>query len=372
MQAAVKVLLLLSALPFGLFATSSVVIRSGPPYAGIIHPEEDCNFKNKMIAAIRIEKAILNEDGKEIGRAVVGSCSKTGSTEEYWFYTLDERGKVTDTRQDSTRQDNRGRIVEIITRTWDDGRESVERYHTTYDSDGRLLEGRRIESDGETHTSRYTYEDGGNMVVSTEFNKDGKVESVSTSRYNDQHHLLAETRDKGTETRYKYDVRGRLVEEVWRVGGSRSTYLYTYDEQGRPLSKRLLVGPSQQNAWVGGFSYWSNGLIKDEWLFRSPASQSSFDPPGLTLESYAYDEHDRLTQEWVYRQTREGLPQRFLVPVDGRLEIFGSSNGLRSFAYTYDSHGNWIKAVETQLSDPDEPASEREVAAITYRQIGYR
>lgn len=68
------------------------------------------------------------------------------------------------------------------------------------------------------------------------------------------------------------------------------------------------------------------------------------------------------------RSPAEEIP--FLV--DGRLETFGTSNCLRSFAYTYDSHGNWIKAVETQLSDPDEPASEREVIAITYRVIGYR
>jgi YD repeat-containing protein len=371
MQAAVRILLLLAALPFGLFATSEVVIRSGPAYDGIIRPEEDCNFKDKTIAAIRIEKAILNDDGKEIGRAVVRSCSKTKSIEEYWVYTLDEHGKVQDKRKDSTRQDDRGRIVETTTHTWDDGQESIERYQMTYDSEDRLLEERMTANDGETRTSRHTYDDRGDTVV-TNIGENGTVESITKFRYDDQHHLLARTSDKGPETHCKYDLQRRLVEETSGVGESRSTYLYTYDEQGRPLSKRLLVGSSQQSTWVNGFSYWPNGLIKEEWLFRPPPSQPGLDPPGLTFQSYAYDEHDHLTQEWVYRQTREDSAKKFLIPVDNRLETFGASNGLPLFTYTYDSHGNWIKAVETQVSEADEPASEREVTAITYRQIEYR
>jgi hypothetical protein len=35
-------------------------------------------------------------------------------------------------------------------------------------------------------------------------------------------------------------------------------------------------------------------------------------------------------------------------------------------------HGNWVKAVETRLSSPDEPPSQREVTSILYRQIEYR
>lgn len=372
MQAPVRFLLLFAAWRLSLFVTSAVVIRSGPAYEGIVEPQNDCGFRDKAISAIRIDQAILNEDGQEIGRATICACSKTKSAEEYWSYTLDEGGLVQDKRKDIVRFDDRGHIIEIATHTWDDNQEVIHRAQMTYDAEGRLSEDRTLESDGETQISRHTYDEWGNLITSAETDRNGNPLFVIAFRYDDQHHVLAKMKDGKPESYSRYDLQGRLIEEVSGTGENKITYLYTYDGQGRPLSKRLLAGPSQQLQWVNGFSYWPNGLIKEDWLFRPATAYPSWESPGLRLESYAYDENDHVTQEWTYSQGGKGARKNFVIPVNGRLETFGASNGLPSFAYTYDSHGNWNKAVETMLSDSSEPASKREIQSIFYRQIDYR
>jgi YD repeat-containing protein len=373
MQAGVKSLFFIAVLPVALLATSAVTLRFGPAHRAVIRPEEDCHFEDKTVQAIRIERAILDDDGKETGRAVVGSCSKTKLTEDYWTYTLDERGKVQSKQNTTVRFDDRGQFIEQANRTWgDDGQEDLMQFQTTYDPQGRPSVERTIDDSG-AHAVRYTYNDVGDQVTVTRFDQDGKVESVDTLRYDDEHHLIEKIPQDGVATSYRYDAQGQLSEEIFHSGGGeQNAVVYAYDAQGRQLSKRSLAGPARAVVTINGFSYWPNGLIKGEWLLRPTTAPPSYDPPGLTFEHWAYDEHNHLAEEWAYSQTRDELPKRFVVLVDDQLETFGTSNGLRSYAYTYDSHGNWVKAVETQLSDNDDPGSGREVTAITYRQIAYR
>jgi hypothetical protein len=59
------------------------------------------------------------------------------------------------------------------------------------------------------------------------------------------------------------------------------------------------------------------------------------------------------------------------VRVNGEDLLFDGTNGLRSISYTYDSHGNWIKAVETGLSSDRDSHSGRIIHAVTYRAIHY-
>jgi len=52
--------------------------------------------------------------------------------------------------------------------------------------------------------------------------------------------------------------------------------------------------------------------------------------------------------------------------------LFDRTNGLRSTSYTYDSRGNWIKAVVTRLSSDRDLNSNRIIDSVTYRIIKYR
>lgn len=359
-------------LPISLFG-SSVDLRIGPAYDGLVDPSVDCTLKDKTIKAIRIETAIFDDDGKEIRRALLGTCSKTEFAEENWIYSLDDDGRVRKREKDTTQIDDNGRIIEAARHTWTeqskeetDGEEFV-RYQNTYDPAGRPLDFRIIDTDGSAHTWRNTLDDRGDAVVVTSIDSDGEIESVDRYQFDDQHHPISESTNNGpVDHRYRYDPRGRLMEEITGDGENRNTVLYTYDEAGRQLSKSTFAGPSPRRpSWQDGFSYWPNGYIKEEWRLNWQGAATSF-------ESYAYDGHDHLTQNWVYNPGRNDQPQKFLAIVDGHIQTFGGSNGLLLITYTYDSHGNWVKAVESKLSVASEPASKRGVTAILYQQIEYR
>jgi hypothetical protein len=366
MQAAVRPLLLLALLPIGLFATSSVDIRIGPAYNGLVHPGVDCILKDKTIKAIRIETAIFNNDWQEIRRATIRTCSKTESAEELWIYSLDDDGSVRKREKDTTRFDNHGRTIEQVFHTWTEKNEEVVRHQITYDAAGKPLEFRMIDDDGSAHAFRSTFDERGDEVMVTSIDSDGEIDSVWQYQFDDQHHRISESMNHGpVDHRYKHDPQGRLIEEIVGEGESRNTFLYMYDEGGRQLSKSTLVGSSPRSQRRDEFSYWPNGYIKEEWSLDSQGTAARF-------ESYAYDEHDHMTQNWVYNCGKNGEPLKFIVTVDGHLQTFGASNGLPIITYIYDSHGSWVKAVETKLSDYNEPTSEREVTAIFYRQIDYR
>lgn len=245
---------------------------------------------------------------------------------------------------------------------------STTRYETTYDSQGRVLQIRTIDEEGLANTVQYGLDERGDPVVTTTLNSDGSIDYVTRSRYDDEHHLLCESTDfhgQGDTTCFKYDDRGRLIERSSGQGETKTVLRYVYDEEGRPISYRQNYGPSPERTWTGGYSYWPSGLIKEEW---------QLDEQGLPTKysSYAYDEHKHYTQEWIYTRDLKDEPENFVVLVDGHLRGFRNSNGLPTIAYTYDAHGNWVKAIETRLSSPADPGSEREVTSIIYRQIEYR
>jgi hypothetical protein len=156
-----------------------------------------------------------------------------------------------------------------------------------------------------------------------------------------------------------------LIERISGQGETRTVLRYAYDEEGRPISYRQTYGSSPERTWTSGYSYWPSGLIKEEW---------QLDEHGLPTKYswYDYDEHKHYTQEWTYTPALKDRPENFVHLVDGHLRAFGETNGLPVITYTYDAHGNWVKATETRRSSPADPGSEREVTSIIYRQIEYR
>lgn len=91
----------------------------------------------------------------------------------------------------------------------------------------------------------------------------------------------------------------------------------------------------------------------------------------VKLSRYEYDKRGHHTKEWVYELRPESTGHgRFKVDVDGREFMFDRTNGLPSTVYTYDSHGNWVKAVVTRISE-DGTESSRRVTERTYRKVEY-
>jgi YD repeat-containing protein len=283
-------------------------------------------------------------------------------------FTLDEDGSVLKREKDVTRLDDHRREIEYLVYTWADRKMFTARYETTYDSQGRILQTRTVDEEGLANIVRYSLDERGDPVVATHIDSDGEIDYVTRSRYDGEHHLLSERtggNGPGDTTYLKYDDRGRLIERISGQGEARTVLRYTYDEEGRPISYLHVIGSSPERTWTGGYSYWPSGLIKEAWTLDEHGVPTKY-------SSYAYDERKHHRQEWVYTRAVNDRPENFVVLVDGHLTAFGETNGLPLITYTYDAHGNWVKAIETRLSSPSDPSSEREVTSITYRQIEYR
>lgn len=365
-EAAVKLLSAAALSQIGcicLFATSAVEIR----HEGLTRPEEDCLSEDETVRVVRIEAAVFGDDGQEIRRAPIRTCLKSKSNKEEWVFTLDEDGSVLKRERNVTRLGDHGRVIEYAVYTWADGKMSSTRYETTYDSQGRVLQTQTVDEEGSADTLQYVLDERGDPVVTTNIDSEGEINYVTRSRYDDKHHLLFERTDGegGDTTSFKYDDRGRLIERISGRSETRTVFRYEYDEEGRPISYRQIYGSSPERTWTGGYSYWPGGLIKEEWQLHQQGLPTKY-------SSYAYDDYKHYRQEWIYTRALKDEPENFVLIVDGHVRTFGQSNGLPVITYTYDAHGNWVKAIETRLSSPAHPGSEREVTSIIYRQIEYR
>ena len=141
-----------------------VTIRPGRAYDGLTPPIQDCFSKDKTIKAVRIETAICDDEGQEIRRAAVRTCSKTDKDEQVWVYNLDDDGVVLSKEQQVTCFDEHGRQSEHVVRTWAEGSLSAARYQSRYDAESRLVEIRNIDEDGTTNTVEYALDNRGDAA----------------------------------------------------------------------------------------------------------------------------------------------------------------------------------------------------------------
>jgi hypothetical protein len=178
---------------------------------------------------------------------------------------------------------------------------------------------------------------------------------------------------------FHYNDQGQLLEEIFNWQNSPARYVYEYNKSGRPRSIETITGsiPASTEDVYGRcgdcgvfpgkttYRYNDDGLLTEERVIQ-PGNQL------IRLSEYAYDGHRHHTREWIYSADPSGKSARDVrLHIDGEDLLFDATNGLRSISYTYDSHGNWIKATETRLSSDRDLNSKRIVDSITSRAIEY-
>ena len=354
------------------------------PWGGLAENEQDCSVQGR-VQSIRITRSEIEDDGHQGARQATAKCifDRKGRIFDYWQYSDYGNGKHT--QRTLSLFDSRNRPVEVDDFDMNKDPKRPQRLLVKWDAKDRELETRSIDSDGSVnYWVSVEYDSQKDTVKQTHHDgSTGKIRSTTIRQYDTSHHLIhEEIRNINPDTESKETFRnndaGQRIEAFYGEGES-ARYIYAYDEHGR-LSSETVTGPiptrtgnahgfcGDCGAFLGKttYRYDDNGLITEERTIQ----------PGnilVGLSRYAYDGHGNHTRLWVYRANpSDKRPSKFRAQVDGEDLLFNWTNGLRSISYTYDSHGNWIKAVETQLSSNIDADSGRVISSITYRSIRYR
>ena len=368
-----------------LVSAQQILLATGPT-AGLADNQSDCSFQGS-VRSIRIEHSEIEEDGHEGQRELTAKFifDRNGREREYWrFYDQGQYGKVI------TRYvflyDPQGRVIETDTFDMKEDARRPQRLLTKYDSEGREWETRSLDTDGsiDNRTVR-EYDARGDAVKETAYGFEGKISSVEIRQYDTAHHVIRqEIRNmipESVSTKiFRYNEKGQRLETFldWEDGPAH--YVYEYDEHGRLSSVETISGPIP--AHMGnGYGFCDDcGVFPGKTTFRHDnrglLTEERVIQPGnklIRLSEYAYDARGHHVREWVYSTNPSGgHPSEIKLRVGDEDLLFDRTNGLRSTSYTYDSRGNWIKAVVTRLSSDRDLNSNRIIDSVTYRIIKYR
>jgi len=195
----------------------------------------------------------------------------------------------------------------------------LQRHLIRFDSQGRCVEERDIDTDGETEDRTiYEYPDP-HSVRQTDFNSDGTIFSLSELKFDASQHLISE---KATESpngawsrEYRYDKDGKQTDLFsYRNGVLEAHWISSYDDQNRLASDQLIVADPQKDQHVYG-TCGDCGLSSGKTTYRYDAGgrlkeKSSFDPDGKlrSFTSYEYDDRGTITRELHSGTGSEGVP----------------------------------------------------------------
>lgn len=210
------------------------------------------------------------------------------------------------------------------------------------------------------------FDEDGHPMVAITYNPDGTVEHKYQYKYNNEgkviDEILLESDDEVTEHRsMEYNDEGQLVKEfIHYLDGTADSLLYTYDKEGRLLSRRSIDSDGETgNYLVNVFEgdhviseteydiageiitqrkiiYDENGNITEE-VFRTPEANYnilySYDEKGVASVRRRYNEEKHLMERNTFTYDFEGRLSESMDETSSGIEI----------TYTmYDSAGNVI------------------------------
>lgn len=340
---------------------------------GLLH---DCTFAGP-VKSIRIE-TIWNESGRRSNHSEeTASCTFTwnGSPLKLHFQ---ERGE--NSQYFVSRYDSQDREIELDM-FGDEDRNNPTRHITKWDRSGRMIETQDFDSGGPVgDRTIYHYSSNGDIIKESSYDDAGHLTSEITRAFDSHHHLIS-AESLGAELAavskqiYSYNTRGQKTEEVFLSDTNAERHVFTYRQDGRLSSAETIVQNPPPGASAYGlcsdcgpypgktlFYYNRKGLLEEEQTIQPPDRI-------VKLSRYRYDTHGRRTQEWVYEaHASSKTPPIATLKVNGRSVSFTRTNGLPTAVYTYDAHGNWIKAVITESSSA---SSRSESPEILRRKIVY-
>lgn len=195
------------------------------------------------------------------------------------------------------------------------------------------------------------------------FNPDGTVEHSYKYAYNSEgrviDELLLEADDEIAEHRsMEYNTEGQLVKEyIHYLDGTADVLNYTYDQQGRLLSKRSIDSEGETGNYLVN--------VYDEELL---VSETEYDIAGeiITQRKILYDEDRKITEE-IFRTPEENYHIIYNYDEDGHASVRRRYNEDKHLTerntFTYDTEGRLSESME-------ESSSGIEITFIGYDDAG--
>lgn len=260
---------------------------------------------------------------------------------------------------------------------------------------------------GERHSGTdYKFNEEGNLVELTNYDKYGNETDITGYRYNDQGYMAEEITyypdgSKGMRTSYKYDAAGNVIEkqEIEPRGGMRGEdkiYTYQYDKNGNLMKEKLLMkfqDSGDSSIFITGYLRDKNGIMTgkelsgDDGLLRkyaykadengNPTEETEFFPDGKParknimkynekgeeIEIARYDADGVLNVQEVKTYDADGnCTSEQVLNADGELvrgvkysfdemgnilsleQMFGERQGTETvYRYKYDDNKNWLQ-----------------------------
>ncbi len=226
-----------------------------------------------------------------------------------------------------------------------------------YDDKGFMIYETKSDHDGTVREKRvFSYDPSGNLVEQVTSDGDGYILSRSVFRYDStsvfrtEWLLFGEGDELNWHRIYIYDDDGKRLEEHWKDGRGRLSYLYiyTYDDMSNMTGQNVYDGRGRLR-WRYVYDYnLANRRIAVKWYDHRNVLQwirtYRYNNSGNRVEERRYEGHRRLfSREYRYRMVHQF---RYRHDDKGRLVEMQVYDGWGKFHYSmsqaFDQHGRLV------------------------------
>ena len=187
----------------------------------------------------------------------------------------------------------------------------------------------------------YRYDDHNNIVWEREVDGDGEIDHTTTTEYRyegDKMIYSKENADYVTIHKWQYDSSNREISSYYQWDNLVWDSSYELNNEGKKV-KISCKGAKGEIKYITTFKYNDNGdLIEKKEMFSNGRQKT-----------YTYD---IAKKTYPITTTIDEILAKKEVYVDNNLMEYYDGKNTYEYRYTYDSKGNWIKAIEEKNSIP--------------------
>ena len=241
--------------------------------------------------------------------------------------------------------------------------------YTICDEQRRIVESGEL-LNGDPDTKRISrYDEDGNEIEHEYWIQDS-LNHKSVSRYDRDGRMISQDYDDGTKARCQRMKKQSLCKLFDENGHLKKRWRITFDSHRREIQRLEFEAPRPDNRYVYAYDPWGNRSVEahyyhDDGKERSSREFFTFDEKGKLLQKLWYDDTGLRTREVYEYNNRHDLTRRTEYNAD-KIVVEQVTLEYQS----YDSKGNWTKAVETRIRS-DKGKTTLDIRRVLYRTITY-